>query len=94
MKMKRIFPAFALSTLVVAGALAAVTHSSQKAVRTKATTDVGEVTISEVRNAISDSTNIYLLPNQNYSLPDSWDNAYTAADDESGVLVDGSAQGD
>ena len=89
MKMKRIFPAFALSTLVVAGALAAVTHSSQKAVHTKATTDVGEVTISEVRNAISDSVNLYLLPNQNYSLPDSWDYVYTAVGDSDGVYVNG-----
>lgn len=89
MKFKKFFTAFALSSLVVAGALFASQSAGGKADLAKAETDVGEVSIGEVRNAISTSSALYLLPTQNYDLPDSWDYAYIAVGEEDGIFING-----
>ena len=87
MKIKNIIQAVALPALLMAGA-AAFLGAEQKASEAKAT-DVGEIAISEVRNAISNATTLYLLPTQNYALPDSWDYAYVGADEEDGIFING-----
>lgn len=88
MKIKHIIGAIALPALLVGSALAFASAKPRKASEAKAT-DVGEIEISEVRNAISTSTAIYLLPTQNYDLPDSWDYAYVGASESDGVFING-----
>ena len=91
MKFKRFFTTLALSSLFVSSALFA--SQSAKAERAKAdATDIGTVTISEVRNAISNATTMYLLPNQNYSLPDTWDVKYSGVGENDGVFINGVKQ--
>ena len=93
MKMKKLFSALTLSSLLVAGTLVAFSSArAQKNTRVKASTDIGEVAISEVRNAISSASVTYLLPTQNYSLPDSWDYAYAGVGDDDGVFINGEKQ--
>lgn len=90
MKMKKIFAIFGLSSLLIAGSLFAIESAKgQKNIQAKATTDVGEISVSEVRNAISTDSAMYLLPTQNYDLPDSWDYAYTAVGEEDGIFING-----
>ena len=93
MKTKRLFFALSLSSLLIAGTAAAFgSAKQQKNARVTAATDIGAVTISEVRNVISNATAMYLLPTQNYSLPDSWDYPYTPVGDSDGVFVNGVKQ--
>ncbi len=86
MKIKNIIGVVALPALLMASAIAFA--GAKKTEEAKAT-DVGEITISEVRNAISTSTAIYLLPTQNYDLPDSWDYAYVGASESDGIFING-----
>lgn len=88
MKIKHIIGTIALPALLVGSAVAFANAKPRKASEAKAT-DVGEIEISEVRNAISTSTAIYLLPTQNYDLPDSWDYAYVGASESDGVFING-----
>ena len=87
MKFKKFFTAFALTGFLMAGAL--VSLGAAKEAKAAKAESIGEVTISEVRNAISSSTAMYLLPTQNYELPDSWDNPYVGAGEEDGVFLNG-----
>lgn len=89
MKINKFLETFALSALLMSGLGTLIFTHSSNAEETKAVTDVGEITINEVRNAISDSINVYLLPTQNYALPDSWDNTYVAAGEDDGVFING-----
>ena len=93
MKFKKIFTTLAAASLLAGGALfvgeSAKSHEAKEA---KATTDIGTITVSEVRNAISNASTLYLLPTQNYGLPDSWDYAYVGVGDEDGVFVNGVKQ--
>ena len=87
MKFKKFFTAFALTGFLMAGAL--VSLGAAKEAKAAKAESIGEVTISEVRNAISSSTAMYLLPTKNYELPDSWDNPYVGAGEEDGVFLNG-----
>lgn len=90
MKLKNFLTAFALSSLLLAGGLFVGKSVAEKKVeQAKATTDIGEVTVSEVRNAISTPSALYLLPTQNYELPDTWDYHYTAVGEEDGIFING-----
>ena len=91
MKFKKFFTALALSGFLVAGAL--VSLGAAKEAKAAKAESIGKVTISEVRNAISTNTAIYLLPTQNYDLPDSWDNPYVGAGEEDGVFLNGTKIG-
>ena len=93
MKMKKLFSALTLSSLLVAGTLVAFSSArAQKNTRVKASTDIGEVAISEVRNAISSASVIYLLPSAESGLPDSWSYAYAGVGDDDGVFINGVKQ--
>lgn len=87
MKFKKFFTAFALTGFLMAGAL--VSLGAAKEAKAAKAESIGEVKISEVRNAISTNTAMYLLPTQNYELPDSWDNPYVGAGEEDGVFLNG-----
>ena len=90
---KRIFPILATFGLLLAGAAVFGTTAAKSSFKqAKATTDVGEIDVGEVRNAISTASAIYLLPTQNYELPDSWDHAYTAVGEEDGIFINGVKQ--
>ena len=94
MRLKKYFAVFALAAVMGFGAALFVSQSaSPKQVKqARATTDIGEIAVSEVRNAISTDSNIYLLPTQNYELPDSWDHAYTGVGEEDGIFINGVKQ--
>ena len=93
MNKKKLITIFACSSLLLGGGtLLAVQSASKNAKQVKAATDVGEIAVSEVRNAISSASVIYLLPTQNYSLPDTWGIHYTAAADDEGVFINGEKQ--
>lgn len=94
MKFKKIFPIVICSALLV-GAGAAFAFDgvrSKQASKVNADTDVGEIEIAEVRNTISTSSVIYLLPTADYGLPDSWDNHYVAVGEEDGIFINGVKQ--
>ena len=93
MKHKKFFIAFIMSSFLAVGSLFAVESANGKKARgANAVTDIGTVTIDEVRNAISDASKIYLLPTQNYELPDSWDYGYTGVGINDGVFINGVKQ--
>lgn len=87
MKIKNIIGVVALPALLMASAIAFA--GAKKAEEAKAETDVGEIAMGEVRNAISNATTIYLLPTQNYDLPDSWDIHYAGVGEEDGIFLNG-----
>ena len=90
MKVNKFLTTVALSSLLIAGALfVGQSAKGQEVKRAKATTDIGTITVSEVRNAISNATTLYLLPTQNYGLPDSWDYGYTGVGEEDGMFING-----
>lgn len=94
MKFKKIFPIVICSALLV-GAGAAFAFNgvrSKQAGKVNADTDVGEIEIAEVRNAISNASAIYLLPTADYGLPDSWNNHYVAVGEEDGIFINGVKQ--
>ena len=94
MKFKKFFPIVICSALLV-GAGAAFAFDgvrSKQASKVNADTDVGEIEIAEVRNAISTSSVIYLLPTADYGLPDTWDNHYVAVGEEDGIFINGVKQ--
>ena len=91
MKFKKFFTALALSGFLLAGALF-VGKGAEEGVKVVRATNVVDVTITEVRNAISTSSVTYLLPDKNYDLPDSWSYAYTAVGDSDGVFINGVKQ--
>ena len=88
MKIKNLIKVSALPALLMASAVAFAMAKPNKASEAKAT-DVGEISVGEVRNAISNASTLYLLPTQNYALPDSWDYAYVAASENDGVFING-----
>ena len=93
MKFKKFFPIFMCSLLVAGGSLLAIQSVSHQAFKeARADTDVGEIAMGEVRNAISNASTIYLLPTENYGLPDSWDYAYTGVGEEDGIFINGVKQ--
>ena len=93
MKTKKLIIVFTCAFLLLGGGtLLAAKSASKDAKKVKAATDVGEIEISEVRNAISTASVTYLLPTQNYSLPDSWDYAYAGVGDDDGVFINGEKQ--
>ena len=94
MKFKKIFPIVICSALLAGASVVAIQHGNRRiAKKANATTDVGEIAIAEVRNAISTNTAMYLLPTAENSLPDSWDYAYTAVGEEDGVFINGTKYG-
>ena len=92
MKSTRFFTALALSGFLLAGALFVGKGAEQKVRSAKAATDIGEIEIKEVRNAISTDLALYLLPTKNYDLPDSWDYGYAGVGEEDGVFLNGVKQ--
>lgn len=92
MKLKKIIGICSAFAILAGGGAMLLGGKKTKSNEVKATTDIGTVTISEVRNAISNASTIYLLPTQNYGLPDSWDHAYTGVGDENGIFIDGVKQ--
>ena len=92
MKIRNIFTVAICSALLVGAGSALFAYESaksQKSVKINATTDVGEIAIDQVRNAISTDSVLYLLPTAENSLPDSWDFAYTAVGETDGVFING-----
>lgn len=88
MKIKKILGLCALPALLMGSAIAFASSKPAKAEQADAT-NVGEITISEVRNAISNASAMYLLPTQNYDLPDSWDYPYVGVGEDDGVFING-----
>ena len=94
MKFKKIFPIVICSALLAGGSLFAIQGVSNQAQKANAETDVGTVTVASVRNNAGDhfDANIYLVLNETTALPDSWDYAYTAVGEDSGVFINGEKQ--
>lgn len=94
MKFKKIFPIVICSALLAGGSLLAIQGVSRQAQKANAETDVGTVTVASVRNNAGDhfDINIYLVLNETTALPDSWDYAYTAVGEDSGVFINGEKQ--
>ena len=92
MKIKNIIGVVALPALLMASAIAFA--GAKKAEEAKAETDVGTVTVNYVRNDANEhfDSNIYLVLNEVTALPDSWDYAYSAVDESSGVFINGEKQ--
>ena len=88
MKIKNLIKVSALPALLMASAVAFAMAKPNKASEAKAT-DVGEISVDEVRNAISTASALYLLPTQEYSLPDTWDIHYAGVGEEDGVFLNG-----
>ena len=94
MKLKNFIKISALPALLMASAVAFAIAKPQKSEEARAETDVGTVTVSSVRNNAGDhfDNNIYMVLNESTALPDSWDYAYTAVGESSGVFINGELQ--
>ena len=94
MTFKKIFPIVICSALLAGASVVAIRHGANRPVKkANASTDIGEVTIGEVRNAISNASAIYLLPTAESGLPDSWSYAYAGVGESDGVFINGVKQG-
>ena len=90
MKFKKVFTTLAFASLAVAGALfVSQSVKGQEAKEVKATTDIGEISMGGVRNEISNASTLYLLPTQDYELPNTWDYAYAGVGEEDGIFING-----